>query len=153
MISYPGKTRNDLEPGGEKLIPLLEERERLLERLKLVDSNAAEVDPGVVRRVRADYRSRLEYLNQEIMRQAKLLETTLASYRELIGLLERGVELGSRSLDELEVRCALGEYGADEFELIGKGKKEKMDFYRSKVQGYRANVDRIEGVLKQIVKG
>ena len=125
----------------------------MLERLKLVDSNAAEVDPGVVRRVRADYRSRLEYLNQEIMRQAKLLETTLASYRELIGLLERGVELGSRSYDELGVRFALGEYGAEEFERIGKGKKEKMDFYRSKVQSYRSNVERIEGVLKQIVKG
>lgn len=152
MISYPGNSGSDSEPGGDKLIPLLEERARLQERLKRVDSHAAEVDPGVVRRVRADYRSRLEYLNQEITRQAKLLETTLEGYHELIGLLERGVELGMRSLDELKVRCALGEYSGEDLEKIGNEKKEKVGFYRDKLQSYRANVGRIEDVLGQIAR-
>jgi len=150
MISYPGQSRGEIEPGGDKLVPLLEERSRLEERLRLIDERAAQVDPEVVQRVRADYRSRLDYLSGEISRQATLLETTLVSYRELIGLLERGVELGERSLDELKVRSALGEYSGEDLEAIGREKKEKIEYYKGKAHSYRANVERINGVLGQI---
>ncbi len=152
MISYPGQSRGESEPGGDKLVPLLEERSRLEERLRQIDLRGKEIDPEVVRRVSADYRSRLEYLRSEITRQARLLESTLSSYRELIDLLERGIELGERSLDELKVRSALGEYSGEDLERIGREKKDKVEYYRGKSRSYRANVERIEGVLGQIAK-
>jgi len=150
MIPDPAQEKRNQDVDSDKLLPLLEERSRLKEVLRLIESKGKEVSAEVFLRVRSDYQARLDGLNREINRQARNFETTLKDYRELVEHLERAVDLGVKSLEELKVRYALGEYLEEEFETIAREKKAKIDFYRGKIKNYRANMDRLENVLTHL---
>ncbi|MBN2289991.1 MAG: hypothetical protein JXQ83_11715 [Candidatus Glassbacteria bacterium] len=138
------------EFGGDKLMPLLDERSLFKERIRLLESKRDEVSEAVYLRVKADYTAKLDNLNGEIDRHAKTLHATRHDYRELLDQLRQAVDHGRRSLEELKIRFALGEYNRQEYETIGSEKKVKIDYYREKIKTYDANLQRLEGVLSQI---
>jgi seryl-tRNA synthetase len=142
------KRTDDID--SDKLLPLLEERSRLKKLLLLIQSKRNEVSGEVLARVKADYESRLLVIDNEISRQARNFESTLLDYREVIERLERALELGLSSLEELKVRYALGEYTREEFEEITREKKDKIDLYRGKIKTFKTNQDRLESVLAQL---
>ena len=142
------KRTDDID--SDKLLPLLEERSRLKKLLLLIESKRNEVSGEVLARVKADYESRLLVIDNEISRQARNFESTLLDYREVIERLERALELGLSSLEELKVRYALGEYTREEFEEITREKKDKIDLYRGKTKTFKTNQDRLESVLAQL---
>ena len=152
-IPEPREEKGNNGSGGDKLVPLLEERSRTKELLSLIESKRSEVDEEVYLRVKIDYELRLGNLNREIKRQARNFENTLQDYRDLVGRLEAADKLGVRSLEELKVRYALGEYSEEEYKKITAGKKEKIDFYRSKIKSYKVNMERLDSVLAQLGNG
>ncbi|MFH1068801.1 MAG: hypothetical protein V1794_04190 [Candidatus Glassbacteria bacterium] len=143
-------TRGQAETSGDKLIPLLEERNRVRELIKMIESKKDEVAEEVLQRVKTDYELRLENIDREIRCQAKNFECTLQDYRDLVRRLEEADKLAVRSLEELKVRHALGEYTAEEYEKIGVEKKSKIDYYRKKIKSYRLNMERLQNVLSQL---
>jgi len=146
--SAPDKTSAAID--GDKIIPLLEERSRTKELLHLIETRRGEVADEVYQRVKSDYQMRLGNLNREISRQASNFERTLSDYRDLVSRLENAEQLGERSIEELKVRYALGEYTQEEYEKIVRKKREKIEYYRSKVNNYRVNMERLEDVLSQL---
>lgn len=142
--------KKNREFGGDKLMPLLEERSGLKERIQVLESMRQEVSEEVFLRVKADYAAKLDNLNNEIDRHARTLESTRRDYRELLDQLRQAVAHGNRSLEELKIRYALGEYDREEYETIGKEKKAKIEYYAKKIEAYTANLERLEGVLSQI---
>ncbi len=139
---------NGTEEG--RLLPMLEERVRLRRMLEQLGGVCQGCSPEVLERVGADYRARLESLGREIRRQARNFELSLSDYRELLERLERAVEMGERSLEELRVRHALGEYRDDEYIRVLETKQEKLDLYRGKIRSFRSNVGRLEEVLSRL---
>ena len=150
MIPDPISEKRADDIDSDKLLPLLEERNRLKKLLFLIESKRNEVSGEVLARVKADYESRLLVIDSEISRQARNFESTLLDYREVIERLERALELGLSSLEELKVRYALGEYTREEFEEITREKKDKIDLYRGKIKTFKTNQDRLESVLAQL---
>lgn len=150
MIPDPISEKRNNDIDSDKLLPLLEERSRLKKLLLLIESKRNEVSGEVLARVKADYESRLLVIDNEISRQARNFESTLQDYREVIERLERALELGLSSLEELKVRYALGEYTREEFEEITREKKDKIDIYRGKIKTFKTNQDRLESVLAQL---
>ncbi|MEA1997234.1 MAG: hypothetical protein U9N45_06320, partial [Gemmatimonadota bacterium] len=106
MSNMPEPARDSKTPKveGDRLLPLLEDRNRLKELLQLIESKRQEVSDEVFSRVREDYDARLESLNREISRQTKNFEATLKDYRNLIENLERAEEMVVESLEELKIR-------------------------------------------------
>ena len=152
-IPEPEQEKTNRETNGDKLLPLLEERTRIKKVLQLIQSKRQEVSEEVFLRVNADYESRLAAINREINRQARNFENTLKDYQELLECLERAVEQGDRSLEELKVRYAVGEYTREAYEAIAGDKKAKIDYYRGKIKSYRANMQRLENVISQLENG
>jgi hypothetical protein len=150
MIPDPISEKRTDDIDSDKLLPLLEERSRLKKLLLLIESKRNEVSGEVLARVKADYESRLLVIDSEISRQARNFESTLLDYREVIERLERALELGLSSLEELKIRYALGEYTREEFEEITREKKDKIDLYRGKIKTFKTNQDRLESVLAQL---
>ena len=150
MIKESSTEKRAIEFGGDKLMPLLEERALLKKRIGILDSKRQEVSEEVFQRVKADYTAKLDILNGEISRHAKTLEATRKDYRELLDQLNKAVSHGHRSLEEMKVRFALGEYERQEYESIGKEKKSKIEDYNKKMKTYNANLQRLESVLSQI---
>lgn len=152
MLKIPenGGDRNAAAGGGDKLVPLLEERNRMRRMIELIETRRGQVQDDVLERVRADYVVQLENLNREINRQARNFQSTLADYRELVSLLEHSDELAVRSLEELKIRRDLGEYDSSEFGEIASSKQEKVEHYRQKLESYRVNMQRLENVLNQL---
>ncbi|OGG03290.1 MAG: hypothetical protein A3F83_02540 [Candidatus Glassbacteria bacterium RIFCSPLOWO2_12_FULL_58_11] len=152
-IPEPREEKSGNGSGADKLVPLLEERARTKELLALIENKRGEVAEEVYLRVKIDYELRLGNLNREIKRQARNFENTLEDYRDLVGRLEASDKVGVRSLEELKVRYALGEYSEEEYKKIAAGKKEKIDFYRSKIKSYKMNMERLDSVLAQLENG
>jgi hypothetical protein len=150
MVPDPISEKRTDDIDSDKLLPLLEERSRLKKLLLLIESKRNEVSGEVLARVKADYESRLLVIDSEISRQARNFESTLQDYREVIERLERALELGLSSFEELKVRYALGEYTREEFEEITREKKDKIDIYRGKIKTFKTNQDRLESVLAQL---
>ena len=150
MISEPEKGKKAGEFGGDKLMPLLEERSLFKERIRLLESKREEVSKEVFVRVQQDYSAKLDNLNSEINRHANTLEATRQDYHELLDQLRQAVAHGSRSLEELKIRYALGEYQSQEYENIEEEKKNKIESYRKKIETYNVNMQRLDGVLSQI---
>jgi len=150
MIGEPEKGSKTREFGGDKLMPLLEERSRLKDRIRLLESKREEVSEEVFMRVKRDYTAKLDNLDNEIDRHAKTLEATQRDYHELLDHLRQAVDHGNRSLEELKIRYALGEYDHQEYETISKEKKAKVEYYRNKIKTYSANMQRLDSVLSQI---
>jgi hypothetical protein len=149
-ISESAQEKNSAEVGGDKIVPLLEERSRTKELLRLIESKHGEVAEEVYQRVKSDYEMRLCNLNSEISRQARNFEKTLNDYRNLVLRLESADYLCERSREELKVRYALGEYTEEEYKKIEKQKQEKIEYYHSKVKSYKVNMERLENVLSQL---
>ena len=146
-----GQAQNKTQEfGGDKLMPLLDERLKLQERISILEGKKNEVSEQVYARVRNDYIARLESLSGEIGRHRQTLEATRKDYGELLGKLENAIELGSQSLEELKIRYALGEYSKDEMDEIGREKKKKIEYYIDKKETYRKNIERLESVLDKI---
>ena len=150
MATDQSSAKGSGEVAGDKLLPLLERRSELKQRLDLLDSKRQEVSTDVFAKVQADYTSRLASLNQEIDRHVRNLQSTRKDYQELLDRLKQAVELGQRSLEELKIRHALGEYSADEFAEIGREKKSRVEHYRKKLDKYGQNLERLESMLVQI---
>jgi hypothetical protein len=152
MLKIPdnGAGRNEGAAGGDKLVPLLEERNRTRKMIELIDTRRGEVQDDVLDRVRSDYVVRMENLNREIRRQARNFQSTLADYRELVGLLERSDKLAVRSLEELKIRRDIGEYDDGEYGEISQDKQQKVEHYRQKLESYKVNMQRLENVLSQL---
>ena len=136
--------------GGDKLVPLLEERTRTERMIAEIETRRGRVQDDVLERVRADYVVRLENLNREIRRQARNFQRTLDDYRELVALLEKSTKLAGRSLEELKVRHELGEYDELQYRDIFEAKQKKMNFYAQKLESYKVNMQRLESVLGQL---
>jgi uncharacterized membrane protein len=152
MFKIPdsAQEKTSTEVGGDKIIPLLEERSRTKELLHLIESKRGEVADEVYQRVKSDYEMRLGNLNREISRQARNFGKTLKDYRDLVRRLENVDHLGASSIEELKVRYALGEYTQEEYEKIVKQKREKIEYYHSKIKSYKLNMERLEDVLSQL---
>ena len=135
MISEPEKTKKAGEFGGDKLMPLLEERSLFKERIRLLESKREEVSKEVFVRVQQDYSAKLDNLNSEINRHANTLEATRRDYHELLDQLRQAVAHGRRSL---------------EYENVEEEKKNKIESYRKKIKTYNVNMQRLDGVLSQI---
>jgi len=152
MLKIPDSTqeKNSAEVGGDKIVPLLEERSRIKELIRLIESKRGEVAEEVYQRVKSDYEMRLSNLNREISRQARNFGETLSDYRDLVRRLENADHLGAVSIEELKVRHALGEYTEEEYEKIEKQKREKIEYYSSKIKSYKVNMERLENVLSQL---
>jgi septal ring factor EnvC (AmiA/AmiB activator) len=149
-MTEDGVDRNEALSGGDKLVPLLEERNKTRVMIEKIDSRRGEFQDDVLERVRSDYAIRLENINREIARQARNFQNTLADYRELVGLLERSDNLAERSLEELKVRRDLGEMDKSEFDELTRNKRDKVKLYRQKLESYRVNMQRLENVLNQL---
>jgi chromosome segregation ATPase len=150
MIKESSTEKKAIEFSGDKLMPLLEERTLLKDRIGILDSKQEEVSEEVFQRVKADYLAKLNILNSEIGRHAKTLEATRKDYRELLDQLNKAVSHGHRSLEEMKVRFSLGEYERQEYESIGKEKKARIADYNKKMKTFNANLQRLESVLSQI---
>ncbi len=136
--------------GGDKLVPLLEERSRTEKMIVTIEGRRGEIQTDVLERVRTDYVVRLENLNREINRQARNFQSTLEDYRKLVLLLENALTLAGRSIEELKVRHELGEYDESQYGEITAAKEQKVEYYRQKLESYKVNKQRLESVLGQL---
>ncbi len=152
MLKIPdsGGGDNGGGAGGDKLVPLLEERSRTEKLVATIEARRGEVQDDVLERVRSDYVVRLENLNREINRQARNFQSTLDDYRKLVELLENAVTLAGRSIEELKVRHELGEYDEGRYRKIAAAKKEKVEYHCQKLESYKVNMQRLESVLGQL---
>jgi hypothetical protein len=100
----------------ESLKKLKAEQDQLDERLKSMDELKANFAPPVFERVRADYKKRLQDLDEQSAPLKQAAREQYASLREQIDRFEADHEAVKLDQQELELRHKLGEFDDKEFQ-------------------------------------
>jgi hypothetical protein len=122
---------------------LLEQRTRYEQWLARLDEAGNRAPDAVRERVRADYRSRLEQVVEQLRGHAATISADLDRLRGERARLERRRDAAQEAIAEAEVRHAVGEYGEDEWRRIS-------DEQNGTLAGVTGELGRVETELERL---
>jgi len=148
----------DSRTGVQGVIPaeirsLLDRRATIQEWLVKLDGLRDAYRPEVHSRVAGDYAERLQAVEGELGTHRAGLEETLAGRRAAADDLLATRDACAAELEEVELRHAVGEFAADEFEERKGGHEETLADLGTRIDAERAAIDELEGALSQIGGG
>ena len=126
---------------------LMQEREKYEGWLAALEGRRATTPARVYERVGADYRSRLDHVLADIAGRASELEAVSAGLRTRVESLQADEESRAEERAEAELRAAVGEYSAEQWEELRSVADAEIAHVSTQLAEQRAELDRVEGIL------
>ncbi|HKK08680.1 MAG TPA: hypothetical protein VKA44_07330, partial [Gemmatimonadota bacterium] len=132
---------------------LLERRSTFQDWLERLDGRSGDVRSDVYERVRADYLDRLASVEEELSGHRDGLADSLARCHERLESLEAEREERAASLEEAELRHAVGEYSDEEWEGLRDEHQGALSDLDGRLEEERGAASRFEEVLGELDAG
>ncbi|CAA9360413.1 MAG: hypothetical protein AVDCRST_MAG11-4088, partial [uncultured Gemmatimonadaceae bacterium] len=126
---------------------LMQEREKYEGWLAALEGRRATTPARVYERVGADYRSRLDHVLADISGRASELEAVSAGLRTRVESLQADEESRAEERAEAELRAAVGEYSAEQWEELRSVADAEIAHVSAQLAEQRAELERVEGIL------
>jgi hypothetical protein len=134
----------------EEISELLARRTRYREWLTKLERRAGDVRPAVAERVREDYLGRLADVEEELADHRDGLEDSLMQRRSRTEELEQERDDLSAQLEEAELRHAVGEFTAEEWESRSGEHRGALEELEGRLSEEAEAADRLEEVLAEL---
>lgn len=131
---------------------LLEERSRYEQWLARLDEAGRNADEGVRAKIRQDYRDRLERVLAGLREHGETIRDELARHRSEQAELEARQAAMRERLAEAELRHAVGEFGADEWQRISDEASHEVSEVGSALARVVEEIARLAEV-EQLIQG
>ena len=131
---------------------LLEERARYEQWLARLDEAGRNADEGVRAKIRQDYRDRLERVLDGLREHAETIREELTRHRAEQAELEARQAAMRERLAEAELRHAVGEFGADEWQRISDEASHEVSEVGSALARVVEEISRLAEV-EQLIHG
>src|SRR5687767_4677653 len=127
----------------DALRALIAERQQYDQWISTLESKRDRTAEHVFNRVYSDYRSRLDRVVGEIRGHAEELQLSIATLSSRLGEVAKDEEAKRDAMSEAELRAAVGEYDAGQWESMQADSKRQLD----KIAADRAS---LEGQLAEL---
>lgn len=132
----------------EESLKLKEERRILKERLKKVEEKRGDVSKTVYEKVHADYLSRLQSLQDQLLEKKQDIDRELASLYETRDKIQANLKNHKETLEELQFRHHLGEFSKGEYEKQSKAAEDKVTRFEQVHTAVQTNIRRYESIFE-----
>lgn len=141
--------------GAEEIIPgaiseLLDQRATYQGWLDKLERKRGNASPDVYKKVMADYRERLDEVEEELTGHRTELEATLDQHRDRVEQLEAERSERSAELEEVELRYAVGEFEEDEWDRLKGDYLAELNATNERLSEEQDAVRRLEEVLVEL---
>lgn len=127
----------------DEIIKLKNEREDILKKISLIEERRGTVRESVYQKVKGDYLTRLNQIDNALKDQASVITEKIRSIDEEIDNIRSQKESLEEQLEELELRHSIGEYTDEQYESMSQELKshinqleEKMEFLNNEKNTY-----------------
>jgi hypothetical protein len=130
----------------DALRALIAERQQYDQWISTLESKRDRTPEHVFNRVYSDYRSRLDRVVGEIRGHAEELQLSIATLSSRLGEVAKDEEAKRDAMSEAELRAAVGEYDAAQWESMQADSKRQLDKIaadRASLEGQLAELDSI----------
>jgi hypothetical protein len=134
----------------EEIASLLERLTTLREWLAAVEDRREQVREDVFRRVRDDYRERLEGVEASLATHRSDLAASLDEREAVVAELEEEREVRAAHLEEVELRHAVGEYDEDAWRERKAEHEEVLSELEGRLESERAASEQLRDVLDEL---
>lgn len=134
----------------EEIASLLERRTTLREWLAAVEDRREEVREDVFRRVRDDYRERLEEVEASLATHRSDLAASLDDREAVIAELGEKREVRAADLEEVELRHAVGEYDEDAWRERKAEHEDVLAELEGRLESERGAAEQLRDVLDEL---
>ena len=144
------------EQGGQDLVipdairTLLERRAQYMEWLAKLDDLGGKYRPEVAKRVRADYRTRLTGVEDELHGHKEELEASLRQRKQQLSEFMQRHEVCAAELEEAELRHQVGEFDEGEWENRKEAHERELADVAGALDVEREAVAELGAVLLQV---
>ena len=144
------------EQGGQDLVipdairTLLERRAQYMEWLAKLDDLGGKYRPEVAKRVRADYRTRLTGVEDELHGHKEELESSLWQRKQQLSEFMQRHEVCAAELEEAELRHQVGEFDEGEWENRKEAHERELADVAGSLDVEREAVAELGAVLLQV---
>ena len=144
------------EQGGQDLVipdairTLLERRAQYMEWLAKLDDLGGKYRPEVAKRVRADYRTRLTGVEDELHGHKEELEASLRQRKQQLSEFMQRHEVCAAELEEAELRHQVGEFSEGEWENRKEAHERELADVAGALDVEREAVAELGAVLLQV---
>jgi chromosome segregation ATPase len=141
--------------GAEQIIPaaigeLLDQRATYQGWLDKLERKRGNASPDVYKKVMADYRERLDQVEDELTGHRTELEATLDEHRDRVEKFEEERSQRSAELEEVELRYAVGEFEEDEWDRLKGEYLAELNTTSERLSEEQDAVRRLEEVLVEL---
>lgn len=147
-MTMTDQTRTSVVP--EEIASLLERRTTLRGWLAAVEDRREEVRQDVFRRVRDDYRERLEGVEANLATHRSDLAASLDDREAVVAELEEEREVRAADLEEVELRHAVGEYDEDAWRERKAEHEDVLSELEGRLESERAATEQLREVLDEL---
>lgn len=147
-MTMTDQTRTSVVP--EEIASLLERRTTLRGWLAAVEDRREEVREDVFRRVRDDYRERLEGVEASLATHRSDLAASLDDREAVLAELEEEREVRAADLEEVELRHAVGEYDEDAWRERKAEHEDVLSELEGRLETERAATEQLREVLDEL---
>lgn len=147
-MTMTDQTRTSVVP--EEIASLLERRTTLRGWLAAVEDRREEVREDVFRRVRDDYRERLEGVESKLATHRSDLAASLDDREAVVAELEEKREVRAADLEEVELRHAVGEYDEDAWRERKAEHEEVLSELEGRLESERGAAEQLRDVLDEL---
>lgn len=147
-MTMTDQTRTSVVP--EEIASLLERRTTLRGWLAAVEDRRQEVREDVFRRVRDDYRERLEGVEASLATHRSDLAASLDDREAVVAELEEEREVRAADLEEVELRHAVGEYDEDAWRERKAEHEDVLSELEGRLESERAAREQLREVLDEL---
>lgn len=147
-MTMTDQTRTSVVP--EEIASLLERRTTLRGWLAEVEDRREEVREDVFRRVRDDYRERLEGVEANLATHRSDLAASLDDREAVVAELEEEREVRAADLEEVELRHAVGEYDEDAWRDRKAEHEDVLSELEGRLESERAATEQLREVLDEL---
>lgn len=147
-MTMTDQTRTSVVP--EEIASLLERRTTLRGWLAAVEDRREKVREDVFRRVRDDYRERLEGVEASLATHRSDLAASLDDREAVVAELEEEREVRAADLEEVELRHAVGEYDEDAWRERKAEHEDVLSELEGRLESERAATEQLREVLDEL---
>lgn len=132
----------------DESLKLKEERKLLKERVSKIEKSRDDVSKNVYEKVRGDYTTRLQTINDQLLHKKNDIDKELASLYETRDKIQANLQNHKHALEEIQFRHQLGEYPKEEYSKLSKSEEDKVGRFEQVLSGVNANIRRYEGLFE-----
>ena len=132
----------------EALRALISERQQYEQWISTLKAKRSGTSETVFNRVYADYRGRLERVVEQVRSHADELQVSIKEVSNKLHEVARDEEAKRDSIQEAELRAAVGEYDATQWESMRTDASLELEKIAASRSGLEAQLSELEGIRK-----